>query len=107
MQTSDLGRLRLRGLVIKQVVMTSKDEVLRWAKREQTLHSGLSDGFSRVAHTCRFLACVRSGEPVQGEDGDVLEEVEAKAGPRLQVRGGDQLALDRIVMHVIQFLPAF
>ena len=61
----------------------------------------------RVAHTCRFWACVRSREPVQGKDGGVLEEKEAKAGPRPQVRRGDQSALDRVIVHVIQFLPAF
>jgi general secretion pathway protein G len=42
----DLGGLRLPGRATKYVAMASKEGVLRLANREDTPHSGLSDGFS-------------------------------------------------------------
>ena len=58
---------------------------------------------SRVAHTCRILACMRSQHSVHREYGSITQKVVSPTGPRPVSGFFNQLASDRIGVHVVEF----
>lgn len=58
---------------------------------------------SGVAHTCRLPACMRSQHSVHREEGSIIQKIESPTGPRPVTGFFNQLASDRIGVHVVQF----
>jgi len=58
---------------------------------------------SRVAHTCRILACMRSQHSVHREYGSIVQKIESPTGPRPVDGFLNKLAGDRIGVHVVEF----